>query len=122
MDQINTEDLQQANMDTLLEAYLKAQHLHEEIEASMTVIKDEMVNRLDAENVKGKIVGDYSVSKVTRLNFRPTIDQARELAATKTVESIDTQALKRLHDSGVEIPNTTTTTFVMVKAVEQPTS
>lgn len=108
----------EAGFDQLLDSYLKAMHQQEELDAAISVIKDEMILRLDAEHVKGKVVADYSISKVTRLNFKPSLEQARELAATKTVESIDTQALKRLHDSGVQIPNTTTTTFVMVRRIE----
>lgn len=108
----------QASMEELLDSYLKAMHEQEQLEAAISVIKDEMIQRLDSEKVKGKVVGEYTVTKVTRVNFKPTIEQARELAATKTVESIDTQALKRLHDQGIEIPNTTTTSFVMVKILE----
>ena len=115
-----TKEIPLLDMVELLQQYLKYQQLQEELEAAMSVIKDEMITRLDAENVKGKVVGDYQVTKVTRVNFRPTLDQARELAATKTVEQIDTQALKRLYDQGAEIPNTSVTTFVMVKPVEQP--
>lgn len=105
--------------DQLLDSYLKALQQQEELEAAISVIKDEMITRLDAEKVKGKVVGGYSVTKVTRVNFRPTIEQARELAATKIVESLDTAALKRLHDEGVEIPNTSVTTFVSVKPLEK---
>lgn len=113
------EDLTKYSLDQLLESYLKALAAQEELEASISVIKNEMIQRLDEENLKGTIVGDYSVSKVIRVNFRPTLEQAKELAAIKTVETIDTQALKRLHDSGVEIPNTTTTTFVLVKPLQK---
>ncbi len=115
-----TEQIPLLDMSELLQRYLEGQHLIEELEAAMSVIKEEMITRLDAEHVKGKVVGDYQVTKVTRVNFRPTLDQARELAATKTVEQIDTQALKRLYDQGADIPNTSVTTFVMVKPVEQP--
>ncbi len=120
MEELTAEQLQQADIANLLNNYLQIGQQIEDLTASLSVIKDEMIARLDAESVKGKIVGDYSVTKVTRFNFRPTIEQARELAATKTVEQIDSQALKRLHDQGVEIPNTTTTSFVMVKPVEKP--
>ena len=113
------EELSGATIEKLLEARLKADQQIEELEASISVINAEMIARLDEAQEKAKVVGDYTVTKVTRLNFKPTIDQARELAATKTVEQIDTQALKRLHESGVEIPNTSVTTFVMVKPVEQ---
>ncbi len=99
-----TEQIPLLDMSELLQRYLEGQHLIEELEAAMSVIKDEMITRLDAENVKGKVVGDYQVTKVTRVNFRPTLEEARELAATKTVEQIDTQALKRLYDGGAEIP------------------
>lgn len=113
------EDLQKLSLDELLEGYLKGIAALEELEASISVVRSEMANRLDAEKIKGTIVGEYSITKVTRVNFRPSLEQARELAATKTVETIDTQALKRLHDSGVEIPNTTTTDFVMVKPLQK---
>jgi hypothetical protein len=119
MDELNEQNIQELSVEALLEAYLKAAQLLEDTEASLSVIKDEMALRLDAEGVEGKIVSDYTLTKVKRLLFRPTLEQARELAATKTVEQVDTQALKRLHDQGVEIPNTTTTVYVMVKPLEK---
>lgn len=113
------EDIPEATIEKLLEARLKADQQIEELQASISVINTEMIARLDVAGEKAKVVGDYTVSKVTRLNFKPTIDQARELAATKMVEQVDTQALRRLHDTGVEIPNTSTTVFCMVRPVEQ---
>jgi hypothetical protein len=117
--ELTAEEIQSGDMQFLLNYYLQLGQELEELQASISVIKDEMIVRLDAEGTKGKVVGEYAVTKVTRVNFRPTLEQARELAATKTVESVDTQALKRLHDQGVEIPNTTTTSFVMVKPLEK---
>ncbi len=113
------ENLQTLNLDQLLETYLNTLHEQETIEATVKVIRDEMALRLDKEGKKGTVVGDYSITKVIRTNFRPTIEQARELAATVMVESIDMQALRRLHDQGVTIPNTTQTEFVLVKPVEK---
>lgn len=113
------EDEQEISMEELLESYLKAIQEQENLDASIHVLRTEMQQRLDAEGIKGKVVGDYSVTKVTRTNFKPTLQQAKELTATKIVEQIDTAALKRLHEQGIEIPNTTTTSFVMVKRLEQ---
>ncbi|HZE87072.1 MAG TPA: hypothetical protein VE090_02580 [Methylomirabilota bacterium] len=119
---MEAEQIQEATLDQLLDARLKADQQIEDLQASISVINTEMIARLDADKEKAKVVGSHTVSKVTRLNFKPTIDQARELAATKTVEQIDTQALKRLHESGVEIPNTSITVFCMVRPVEQKTT
>lgn len=114
-----TQDFTKITDEQLLDKYLKGQYAIEELEASLSVIKDELSSRLDAEHLKGKVIGNYAVSKVSRTNFRPTLEQAKELAATKMVETVDTAALKRLFDQGVPIPNTTTATYVMVKPLEK---
>ena len=121
---ITPEQLQKADLGKLLDIFLKSGQELENLNALLSVVKTEMAARLDAEGVKGKPdVNGYSIQKISYPKFSPTIEQAKELAATKIVPSeevIDSQALKRLHDSGVKIPNTTFVTFIKVEDLSKP--
>jgi hypothetical protein len=114
---IKPETLAGLPIEKLIEYYSFGQIQMEEIQAAMAAVKDEVVMRLDAEGVKGKVVGDHTVTKATRVVFRTTLEEAKELGAVK--EAVDTVALKRLYDSGAPVPNTSITTYLLVKALEQ---
>lgn len=90
----------------------------EDIQAGIKVVNDELMARLDAENVKGKIVGNKAITKVQSIRFGTSLDDARELGATKTEEKVDTTKLRKLHDSGVTIPDTNISEYVMVKELK----
>ena len=87
----------------------------EQMEAAMKVYSDELLIRLKEENISGKVVGNKSISKATRLSFKTTLDEARTLGAIK--EAIDSEILKKLYYSKVNVPGVNITEYVMVKDV-----
>ena len=117
--QIEPEKINVLSEESLMEAHEKAIYLMEEIEATVLAIREELKARLEAEGVKGKVIGNYSVTKANRISFKTTIDQARELGAIVTKESIDTKVLRSLYDSGVEVEGAEQTSYLLIKPVEK---
>jgi hypothetical protein len=103
--------LVEATKEELVELYAFTNQLIEDFEAQAKVVKDELAGRMDTN---GEIIGDYSVVKAKRVNFDVTLEQAQELGAVK--QAIDTSALKKLYDKGIEIAHTITE-YIMIKPV-----
>lgn len=80
--------------------------VQEEIEAAISVLRDEMLLKLEQDGTPdGKVVGDKTIS--VRTTYTTDKDTARELGAIKvsTMERIDTGLIKALHLKGVPVKN-----------------
>ena len=97
----------------LVELYANVLHNQEDIEATIKAIKDELVERMDTN---GEIVGNYSLVKAKRINFKIDLEKAKELGAVKP--AIDNSVLKKLFDKGVKIPHEVTS-YLLIKAVSK---
>lgn len=97
--------------EQLIELYEITLQLAEDLDAQTKAIKDALTEKIETN---GEIIGDYSVVKAKRVNFRVDLEKAEELGATK--KAVDNTALKRLYDSGVEIPHTITE-YLLIKPV-----
>lgn len=78
----------------------------EEIEATISVLRDEIILKLDADGTPdGRIVGEKSIS--VRTTYTTDKDTAKELGAIKTftTERIDTGLIKAMYLKGAKIPN-----------------
>jgi len=107
-------------IEQLIPLYTALRAQKEEIEAGLSEIGKIAIGLLDAEGVKGKVVGDMAVTKVQRVMFtQTTLEQAKELEAVK--ESVDTAKLKKLHDAGATIPGEAVIEFLSVRPVETKT-
>ncbi len=104
-------NLPNATKEELVELYAMTNQIIEDFDAQSKAIKDELAERMETD---GEIIGDYSVVKAKRVNFDVTLEQAKELGAVK--QAIDTSALKRLYDKGIEIAHTITN-YIMIKPV-----
>lgn len=99
----------------LVELWANTRRFLEEIRNQEGVIRDTLEGLIEGD---GEIIGDYSVTKRTRISFgSTTIKQARDLGAIK--EGKDTKALRRLHDGGVEVPGVKVTNYIMVREVSK---
>lgn len=103
--------LPSASKEDLVELYDITNHIIEEFEAQAKAVKDELSGRMETD---GEIIGNFSVVRAKRVNFSVTLEQAEELGAIK--KAVDTTALKRLYDKGVEIAHTITN-YIMIKPV-----
>ncbi len=115
----NTQEVivQEKTMEELVEHYAQAIQMKEDLEAAISVVKDEILLRLDAEGVKGKIVNEYSVTKVTKTLFKTTLEEATELGAIKF--SVDTVKLKKMYEAGAPVPNVVETSYLLIKPVSK---
>ena len=89
----------------------------ENVEAGISVIKDELLERLKKDKVDAKIINDYVVSAATRISFKPPLEWAKERGAVKT--ALDSNALKKLYNKEVDVPNTTFTHYIMIRQREE---
>lgn len=113
--EVKTQDL-----EGLLEQREKLVHMRDEIDASLKVISEELVIYLDEQKLKGTIIGDWTVSKATRLSFKTPLDWASQHGATKL--AVDNSKLKALYQKGVEVPEVNITNYVLIKQVDKSDS
>ena len=89
-------------IDDLVKHAVKMKEAKDEIAQAMEIINDELRDRLIKMKVTGMRVNGNYVSQVKRISTTDvTMEQARELGATKT--DIDAQKLRKLYQSGVKI-------------------
>lgn len=101
----------------LLDMREKANIAKEEIEAGLSVVNEELLERLKKEKINGKVVGNWGISKATRYSFETTLEEAEALGAVK--QTVDQAKLKKLISSGIKIPGTKVSEYVMVRQVEK---
>lgn len=89
----------------------------EEIEAALSVLSDEIINRFKIEKVNGMVVGNIAITKVSRTVFEVTLEQAKDLGAIIMKEVVDNDALKKLHALGVKVPFRITE-YVTIKEIK----
>ncbi len=88
----------------------------EEVVAEKVMIKEEIMVRLEEKKMDGMIAGAYQFIKTVRMAFKTSLDQARELGATK--EAVDNAKLTKLVKSGVEVPGAGTTVYLQVRKLK----
>jgi hypothetical protein len=69
---------------------------------------------LEQMSEKTLSVKGYVVRRYDRLSFQVSLEQARELNATKMEEVLDKDALKKLHQAGQSIPGISSSQFIQV--------
>lgn len=69
---------------------------------------------LEQMSEKTLSLADYTVKKCERISFRTTLEEAKELGATKQEEVLDKTVLKRMVELGQEVPGTSRTQFIQV--------
>lgn len=105
----------QVSYEELLKTREELMAKKEELEAALSVISDELLFRLTEEKISGKIVGNYSITKATRVSFDVSLETAQALGATKEV--IDQAVLKKQLAAGVDVPGMKKTEYIMVREV-----
>ena len=105
--------IQKATKEDLVVTWEQSTHLIDELTGALKAIKDELYARMKND---GEIIGDHSVVKAKRMNFKVKLDQAKELGAIKM--AVDNKALKELHNKGIDIPHTVTE-YLIIRPVEK---
>lgn len=98
----------------LLEARALVDQQIEDIQALRSIISEELLNRLRNENLNGKVVGEYIISRVKRITFKTKLEDARSFGAV--TEAVYTKRLKELYSMGVPIPDVSETEYLLVKS------
>lgn len=114
---MNPEDLIKLSKEKLVDKLQEFNLQEEQVMASMVMIRTELLTRLEEAKKDGEIVGEYSISKSKRVNFKTTIEQAQELGAIK--QAIDTSILRKLHNKGINVPGVEITTYLSVRRLAQ---
>ena len=111
------EDLLKLSKEELIEKLQVFNLEEEQVMASMVMIREEILARLEEEKKDGELIGEYSVTKAKRVNFKTSLEEAQEFGAVK--QSVDTTVLKRLYDKGVKVPGVSITTYLSVRRLSQ---
>lgn len=108
---------QEMTYEQLLEARDQANHRIEELKSAVQIVNEEIMQRLAAENITGKVVGNWGISKATRFSFDTSIEEAEALGAVKQV--VDQTELKSLLKKGVAVPGVRKSEYIIVREVEK---
>lgn len=111
------DDLLKLSKENLIEKLQEFNLQEEQIMASLVMIREELLHRLEEEKKDGELIGEYSVTKASRISFKTTLEQALELGAVK--QAVDSEALRKLHNKGIKVPGTSVTIYLSVRRLKQ---
>jgi hypothetical protein len=114
---MNPEDLLKLSKEKLVDKLQEFNLQEEQVMASMVMIRTEILARLEEEKKDGEIIGEYSVTKAKRINFKTSLEEAQELGAIK--QAIDTSILRKLYNKGIKVPGTEITSYLSVRRLSQ---
>ena len=110
-------NIKQIPIEELVKAIIKANSIIEETKASLSVLKDEVKDRLRERKLSGTKVNGYYVSRVKRISFPEiTLKQAEEYGAV--VKKKDENKLRILYKKGAKI-KARITEFITIKEVKK---
>lgn len=111
------EKISTASNEELVSFYEQLLGAQEDAENGISVVKDELLDRLKKDKVDAKIIKEYVVSAAARINFNPPLEWAKERGAVKL--GLDHAALKELYNKEIDVPNTTITHYIMIRHREE---
>ena len=117
--------LQTASDQDLIALYDESERELEELEARLTVIRQEFLARLKEKKQDSQIVENgadkWTVTPFLKVNVSNVSEEtAKDLGAWKKVvtEKIDSAVLKALHKKGIEVPGLSFDEFVRIVKME----
>lgn len=113
------EDLLKLSKKKLVNKLQALNFEYDEKFTEMVMIREELLTRLKEEKKDGELVGEFSIKRATRVNFKTTLEQAMELGAVVQTEKVDTKALRKIHDSGVKVPGVEIKVYLSVRRISQ---
>lgn len=114
---MNPEELQKLSKERLVQILENNNIASDQLMAEMVIIREEILHRLEEEKKDGELIGEYSVTKAKRINFKTSLEEAEEFGAVK--KAVDTAVLKKLHDKGVKVPGVNITIYLSVRRLKQ---
>lgn len=111
--------LKKASKEELAEAYFQISEYSKEVEGAKKAINETLWEKLETNSdlITGADGKRYIATKVVTNKFTTKLEDAEKLGAIKTKTVVDTEALKTLKASGVEIPGVVAVSYVLVKEV-----
>jgi len=91
-------------LEQLAGDYHKASVEIERLTADKKVLGMEIIERLKAENMDGRVVGKYAVSIIRKEICNTTIEDAAQFGAVITEEKVNTAILRKIKKSGMDVP------------------
>jgi hypothetical protein len=117
---MNPADTMILNDLELCERYSRLQYLEDEIYSEKVAIREEFKARTIAKNENSILAGDkFTVTRFKKTTFKTTLEEARNLGATKTEEKPDSKKLKTLHEAGVDVPGTVIVEDVRITEIKE---
>lgn len=114
LDELN--NIKDIKMEDLVRMGMEIRETVKNMESAKNVINAEIADRFAADPTaygNGIVVDEITAKVQTRVTFKTTLAQARDLGAIK--EAVDTDKLKALEKKGAEIPGKTVTQFVVIE-------
>jgi len=114
--------LEEATKEELAEAYFQISDFSKEVEGAKKAINETLWDKMaqNSDLIQGSGGKRYIATKIKTTKFATKLEDAEKLGAVKTKTVVDTEVLKTLKASGIEVPGVVTNSYVLVKeAVEK---
>lgn len=109
----NPADILKMTKEQLVMLHQVSSDVMEELIAQQKAIRDVLAEKIKGD---GEVIANHTVTKAERLNWKVSLEQAKELGATK--QAIDTDVLKTLHNKGIEIPYEVTK-YLIIREIKE---
>ena len=113
---IQPETLIEASKEEIVKILERCNEINDELMQIMTQAREELMARLTEENKDGEVIGEYAVSRVKRITFKTSFEEAQELGAVK--QEVDTTALRKMFDKGITIPGVAITYYLSARKMK----
>lgn len=114
----NPADIEKLSLEQLAEYYVNAAVIVEENTAAKKVIGQEIIDRLKAEKMNGRVIGRYAVSIVTKEICNTTVEEAEPFGAVLVEKKVDTARLRQLKKAGAPVPGFNVRDEIRVKVTD----
>jgi len=111
---VTPENITEVTKEALVKQLVKVRLKISEMTDHQVVLRQEMLDRLKND---GEIIAGHTVSKAKRVSWKVDMAQAEELGAIK--KAVDTAVLKKILDSGVDVPHSVTE-YLLIKEIVIP--
>lgn len=110
-------DIKTMELMQLVKDAVKIRIMKEEADAALSVINDELRDRLVKMKITGMKVDGHFLSTVKRISVTDVaFSKAKELGATKVVA--DGEKLRKLYQAGIKIRGVRVNTFIQIREVK----
>ena len=101
----------EVDLDTLCEEYKQLSQQIDQLTDRKAELNQQILTQLKEKNT---VTTRYKILKYQRVNVKTSLESARALGCTVQIEEVDKEALRRLYDEGLPVPDIGTSECIRI--------